>query len=75
MFVFLLYKIYIFVSIDVWANVAILITYGSHDMRHRLTVVNRTPGIWGDTFRVHTIAEILIITPSVLIAWLDKLVS
>ena len=23
------------VSMDVWANVAILLMYGSHDMRHR----------------------------------------
>ena len=31
----------------------ILLMYGSHDMRHtgfrRLTVVNKTPGIWGVT--------------------------
>ena len=25
------------VSIDVWANVAILLTYESHDMRHRFS--------------------------------------
>ena len=34
------------VSVDVWANVAILLVYGSHDMRQvfrRLTVVNGTP--------------------------------
>ena len=30
-----LYKIYNFVSMDVWANVAILLIYRSHDMRHR----------------------------------------
>ena len=34
-------------------DVAILLTYGSHDMRHtgfhRLTVVNETPGFWGVT--------------------------
>ena len=37
---------------DVWANVAILLMYGSHDMRQvflRLTVVNGTLGIWGVT--------------------------
>ena len=32
-------------------DVAILLMYGSHDMRHtgfrRLTVVNGTPGFWG----------------------------
>ena len=32
---------------------AILLMYGSHDMRHtgfrKLTVVNRTPGFWGVT--------------------------
>ena len=32
---------------------AILLMYGSHDMRHtgfrRLTIVNGTPGIWGAT--------------------------
>ena len=32
---------------------AILLMYGSHDMRHtgfrRLTVVNETPGFWGVT--------------------------
>ena len=33
-----LYKIYIFVSMDVWANVVILLMYGSHDMRHRYSV-------------------------------------
>ena len=34
-------------------DVAILLMFGSHDMRHtgfrRLTVVNRTAGIWGVT--------------------------
>ena len=35
---------------------AILLMYGSHDMRHtgfrRLTVVNGTPGFWGVTYHV-----------------------
>ena len=35
-------------SMDVWANVAILLMYGSHDMRHKysagLRVVNGPPG-------------------------------
>ena len=34
-------------------DVAILLLYGSHDMRHtgfrRLTMVNGTPGVWGVT--------------------------
>ena len=30
-----LYKIYNFVSMDVWANVTILLMYGSHDIRHK----------------------------------------
>ena len=41
-------------SMDVWANVAILLMYESHDMYEtqafrKLTVVNGTPGIWGFT--------------------------
>ena len=44
-----MYKIYILVSMDVWADVAIF----TLDMRHigfrRLTVVNETPGIRGVT--------------------------
>ena len=27
-------------SMDVWANVAILLMYGSHDMRHRYSAVD-----------------------------------
>ena len=45
--------------VTVWTSMddgpywVILLMYGSHDMRHtgfcRLTVVNGTPGFWGDT--------------------------
>ena len=40
-------------EIDDGPYLAILLMYGSHDMRHtgfrRLTVVNGTPGFWGVT--------------------------
>ena len=43
-------------------DVAILLTYGSHDMRHtgfhRLTVVNGNPGVQGATFFLYKISII-----------------
>ena len=42
-------------------DVAILLMYESHDMRHtgfrKLTVVNRTPRNWGVTFNLRSITH------------------
>ena len=47
-------------------DVAILLMYGSHDMRHtgfhRLMVVNRTPGNWGVTHYIYKIKFVLILS-------------
>ena len=44
---------------------AILLMYGSHDMRHtgfrRLTVVNRTPGFWGVSILLNNLKHLYII--------------
>ena len=56
----------IWTSMDDGPYWAILLMYGSHDMRHtgfrRLTVVNRTPGFWGVTLRVRALRPNTIVT-------------
>ena len=50
-------------------DMAILLMYGSHDMRHigfrRLTVVNGTPGKWGVT-----VAMVIHVSYCINIGWL-----
>ena len=55
-------------------DMAILLIYGSHDMRHtgfrRLTVVNGTPWKWGVTVDDQNVAENLCFAQTVQVAWL-----
>ena len=48
---------YLLVSMDVWADVAILLMYGFHDIRyigfHRLTVVNGPPSFGASPTEAH----------------------
>ena len=52
---------------------AILLMYGSHDMRHtgfhRLTVVNGTPRFWGVTDKFLGLVPILIYGDNLLFVW------